>query len=92
MLVACLTSLVAINGKNHAGTGIPQLSPFTQPLERAQNDAFGPPMDKGGHIILTGGQAGEGAAERLTYVRPALQSWERRPRSHGRRANEPHRT
>ena len=42
--------------------------------------------------ILMGGQAGEGAAERLTYVRPALQSWERRPRSHGRRANEPHRT
>ena len=38
--VACLTSLVALNGKNHAGTGIPQLFTFTQPLERAQNDAF----------------------------------------------------
>ena len=28
MLVACLTSLVAINGKNHVGTGIPQLLPL----------------------------------------------------------------
>ena len=43
MLVACLTSLVALNGKNHAGTGIPQLFTFTQPLKRAQDDAFGPP-------------------------------------------------
>ena len=41
--VACLTSLVALNGKNHAGTGIPQLFTFTQPLKRAQDDAFGPP-------------------------------------------------
>ena len=41
--VACLTSLIAHNGKNHAGTGIPQLFTFTQPLKRAQDDAFGPP-------------------------------------------------
>jgi hypothetical protein len=35
--------LIAHNGKNHAGTGIPQLFTFTQPLKRAQDDAFGPP-------------------------------------------------
>ena len=43
MLVACLTSLVALNGKNHAGTGNSAAFTVTQPLERAQNDAFGPP-------------------------------------------------
>ena len=42
--VACLTSLVALNGKNPAGTGIPQLFTFTQTLERAQNDACGHPI------------------------------------------------
>ena len=44
MLVACLTSLVALNGKNHAGTGNSAAFTVTQPLERAQNDAFGPPI------------------------------------------------
>ena len=43
MLVACLTSLVALNGKNHAGTGNSAAFTVTQPLERAQNDAFGHP-------------------------------------------------
>ena len=43
MLVACLTSLVALNGKNHAGTGNSAAFTVTQPLERAQNDAFAPP-------------------------------------------------
>ena len=41
--VACLTSLVALNGKNHAGTGNSAAFTVTQPLERDQNDAFGPP-------------------------------------------------
>ena len=47
MLVACLTSLVALNGKNHAGTGNSAAFTVTQPLERAQkqNDAFGPPNE-----------------------------------------------
>ena len=45
MLVACLTSLVALNGKNHAGTGNSAAFTVTQPLERAQNDAFGPPSE-----------------------------------------------
>ena len=49
MLVACLTSLVALNGKNHAGTGNSAAFTVTQPLERAQNDAFGPP-NHGGHM------------------------------------------
>ena len=43
--VACLTSLVALNGKNHAGTGNSAAFTVTQPLERAQNDAFGHPMN-----------------------------------------------
>ena len=46
MLVACLTSLVALNGKNHAGTGNSAAFTVTQPLERAQNDAFGPPTQE----------------------------------------------
>ena len=33
--VACLTSLVALNGKNHAGTGTSAAFTVTQPLERA---------------------------------------------------------
>lgn len=39
------TTLLAqtLNGKNNAGTGIPQLFSFTQPLKSAQNDAFRPP-------------------------------------------------
>ena len=44
MLVACLTSLVALNGKNHAGTGNSAAFTVTQPLERAQNDAFVHPI------------------------------------------------
>ena len=46
--VACLTSLVALNGKNHAGTGNSAAFTVTQPLERAQNDAFGHPNRGGG--------------------------------------------
>ena len=47
--VACLTSLVALNGKNqHAGTGIPQLLAVWRTVHAAvgtcaQNDAFGHP-------------------------------------------------
>ena len=43
--VACLTSLVALNGKNHAGTRNSAAFTVTQPLERAQNDAFGHPTN-----------------------------------------------
>ena len=52
MLVACLTSLVALNGKNHAGTGNSAAFTVTQPLERAQNDAFGHPNSKGGLVCI----------------------------------------
>ena len=60
MLVACLTSLVALNGKNHAGTGNSAAFTVTQPLERAQNDAFGPPrlVVNGSTLSLTSDAAG----------------------------------
>jgi len=43
MLVAYLTSLESLNGKTHAGTGIPQLSQSLKLRKRAQHDAFGHP-------------------------------------------------
>ena len=54
MLVACLTSLVALNGKNHAGTGNSAAFTVTQPLERAQNDAFGPPTNMCSKVVKRG--------------------------------------
>ena len=65
MLVACLTSLVALNGKNHAGTGNSAAFTVTQPLERAQNDAFGPPTqvgrgsDIGNNLLVEVAQGGQ---------------------------------
>ena len=54
MLVAYLTSLESLNGKTHAGTGIPQLSQSLKLRKRAQHDAFGHPTGPGGAGTHTG--------------------------------------
>ena len=93
MLVACLTSLVAINGKNHVGTGIPQLLPLRSALERAQNDAFGPPSVAAGFTVCAEcagpgapGRRGSGDAPRVVVLRECytLRTPARRGRRHAK--------
>ena len=69
--VACLTSLVALNGKNHAGTRNSAAFTVTQPLERAQNDAFGPPTEHT-HVMCvhTGRGSKYSAAEHAKVLGP----------------------